>query len=418
MADVFVDTDFPDYRCRSVIRSEKGGCMLIPRKDNGVRIFTQLGDKDVEKLRDASTTARRPTTQLDTKLMGFIQAHVSAVFHPFTMTITDVLWQSHYRVAQRLTDKFRDDRGRVFILGDACHTHSPKAGQGLNISMQDAYNLTWKLALVLKGLAREALLDTYETERRHIAAQLIDFDVKFAGAFAGAGKADAAVMHRLWEQHHGFTSGLQHAYPESIVVRPMVESVARVVNQGGRAAEPLVPGKRLLPVRGLVRSIDGNVVDLLDEMPSNGRFHLVLFASMWEGVSRDAGVMLGRLLASINRGAIKPFAPEDITHANIPAPNAHYLLDLFVIRGGQELAYQWDDMLDSLCEKFPGRMYEHTARAEEGGRSWHGDVGVGDDGALVLVRPDGYIGLVTGLDVEGVRTLEEALKEVFVVAEE
>lgn len=128
VADVFVETDFPDYRCRSVIRSEKGGCMLIPRKDNGMRIFTQIGDEDVIKLKEASANTAPPSNQLETRLMEFMQEHVSEVLYPYTMTITGVLWQSHYCVSQRLVDRFRDNRGRVFILGDACHTHSPMAG--------------------------------------------------------------------------------------------------------------------------------------------------------------------------------------------------------------------------------------------------------------------------------------------------
>lgn len=222
--------------------------------------------------------------------------------------------------------------------------------------MQDSYNLTWKLALVLKGQAKPELLDTYELERRHIAQQLIDFDVKFAGAFAGVGQANAAVMRGLWEQHHGFTSGLQHAYQESIIVLPMAKSVARAINHCGQAAEPLIPGKRLLPVTSLVRSNDGNVVDLLDEMSSNGRFHVVLFAIKSNHIPGNAGDMLVKLLTSINRGATKPFAPENITNAEIPKSNAQYLVDLFVIRGELECDYRRDYMLALLCEMFPGRM--------------------------------------------------------------
>lgn len=381
--------------------------MLIPRKDNGVRIFTQIDDRVVDQLKAASTNTPS-SDQLDSKLMKFMQAHVDEVLYPYTMVITGVLWQSHYRVAQRLLDKFRDARGRVFILGDACHTHSPKAGQGLNISMQDAYNLTWKLALVLKRLAREDLLATYELERRHIAQQLIDFDVQFAGAFAGAGQADAAVMHRLWAQHHGFTSGLQHAYPESIIVRPVTKSMARVVHQSGEAVEPLTPGKRLLPIKGLVRCLDGNVVDLLDEMPSNGRFHIILFAPWSHDPPATVGVLLRLVLAPFKREATKDFAPENISHANAPASNAQYLVDLFIICGEQPLSCRCK--LGSLCEMFPGRMYEHSR--SERRRSFHEDVGVGDEGGLVLVRPDGYISVVAGCNEQGVVVLRKGLDKV------
>ena len=69
---------------------------------------------------------------------------------------------------------------RVFIAGDACHTHSPKAGQGMNVSMQDAFNLGWKLAAVLRGRVARSLLRTYSAERQAIAQDLIDFDREWA----------------------------------------------------------------------------------------------------------------------------------------------------------------------------------------------------------------------------------------------
>ncbi len=79
----------------------------------------------------------------------------------------------------------------MFIAGDACHTHSAKAGQGMNVSMADAWNLGWKLAAVLRGTARPELLHTYSAERQAVAKELIDFDREFSEMFrspAGAGR--------------------------------------------------------------------------------------------------------------------------------------------------------------------------------------------------------------------------------------
>ncbi|UWX04783.1 FAD-dependent monooxygenase [Pseudoxanthomonas sp. NC8] len=81
-----------------------------------------------------------------------------------------VLWSSLYQMNARLADRFRDRR--VFLAGDAAHTHPPTGGQGLNTSAQDGYNLGWKLASVLRG-APARLLDTYEEERRPIAASVL-----------------------------------------------------------------------------------------------------------------------------------------------------------------------------------------------------------------------------------------------------
>jgi 2-polyprenyl-6-methoxyphenol hydroxylase-like FAD-dependent oxidoreductase len=80
-------------------------------------------------------------------------------------------WFSTYRIHHRCADKFRDRR--CFLLGDAAHIHSPAGGQGMNTGLQDAYNLAWKLALVIQGRANPALLDSYEQERQPVAQRLL-----------------------------------------------------------------------------------------------------------------------------------------------------------------------------------------------------------------------------------------------------
>jgi 2-polyprenyl-6-methoxyphenol hydroxylase-like FAD-dependent oxidoreductase len=86
--------------------------------------------------------------------------------------ITDVNWSSVYRTHRRMTERFRV--GRVFLVGDAAHIHSPAGGQGMNTGIGDAYNLGWKLALVAMGLAGEALLDSYEAERMPFARSILN----------------------------------------------------------------------------------------------------------------------------------------------------------------------------------------------------------------------------------------------------
>ena len=86
-------------------------------------------------------------------------------------TVRDVRWSGTFRVVRRLADDFR--RGRLLLAGDAAHVHSPAGGQGLNTGIQDADNLAWKLALVVRGIADEKLLDSYTAERRPIAARIL-----------------------------------------------------------------------------------------------------------------------------------------------------------------------------------------------------------------------------------------------------
>jgi 2-polyprenyl-6-methoxyphenol hydroxylase-like FAD-dependent oxidoreductase len=87
------------------------------------------------------------------------------------LTFRSCSWFSTYRIHHRCAEHFRE--GRCFLLGDAAHVHSPAGGQGMNTGLQDAYNLAWKLALVVKGQADTALLDTYEQERIPVAQRLL-----------------------------------------------------------------------------------------------------------------------------------------------------------------------------------------------------------------------------------------------------
>ena len=87
------------------------------------------------------------------------------------LAFRDCRWFSTYRIHHRRAERFR--AGRCFLLGDAAHIHSPVGAQGMNTGLQDAYNLGWKLALVVSGGAREALLDTYAAERMPVAERLL-----------------------------------------------------------------------------------------------------------------------------------------------------------------------------------------------------------------------------------------------------
>jgi phenol 2-monooxygenase len=114
----------------------------------------------------------------------------------------------------------------VFIAGDACHTHSAKAGQGMNVSMADAWNLGWKLAAVPRGTARPELLQTYTDERLAVAQELIDFDRAFARMFSAPPKAaaaaddagvDTAEFQRYFVQQGRFTAGVASRYQPCMI---------------------------------------------------------------------------------------------------------------------------------------------------------------------------------------------------------
>ncbi|HEY7907223.1 MAG TPA: FAD-dependent monooxygenase [Thermomicrobiales bacterium] len=99
-----------------------------------------------------------------------MQAVMDAI-GPAGATLSDPVWLTAFRLHHRKVTRFRVDR--VFLAGDAAHIHSPAGGQGMNTGIQDAYNLAWKLALVIRGKADDALLDSYDTERGAVAAQVL-----------------------------------------------------------------------------------------------------------------------------------------------------------------------------------------------------------------------------------------------------
>src|SRR5690606_8438540 len=172
--DVLAETDFPDIRTKCAIQSHDGGSILhIPREGNHLfRMYVDLGEvseDDHGKVRE--------TTQAE------VEARANRILHPYTLTVKHVCWRSVYEVGHRIADRFDDVPAelvgtrtpRVFITGDACHTHSAKAGQGMNVSIQDGGDTPWKLGHVHDGRAPESLLEHFSGERQILAEKLTDF---------------------------------------------------------------------------------------------------------------------------------------------------------------------------------------------------------------------------------------------------
>jgi phenol 2-monooxygenase (NADPH) len=220
--DVLAVTDFPDIRLKATIQSTSGSIVLIPREGGYmVRFYVDLGevtDENRERVRAMSSTD--------------VMQVAERVLAPYTIEFMDVAWFSIYEVAQRLTDAFddaanRDGMPRVFIAGDACHTHSAKAGQGMNVSMQDAFNLGWKLAAVLEGRSDPALLATYSAERQPVARELIDFDREWSAMLAASprdpehperGGVDPSELQDYFVRQGRYTAGVATRYGPSQLI--------------------------------------------------------------------------------------------------------------------------------------------------------------------------------------------------------
>ena len=397
VADLQLETDFPDSRRRAVIRTPAGAVMIIPNAGGANRIYTQLSPEEAvglgvvnqpggSKTEDLSTLAAE---WKDTAMLNILRTRFEQVLKPYKGKITKLYWISQYRIRQRVSEQFSDG-ARVFIMGDACHTHSPKAAQGLNVSMMDAYNLTWKLALVLDGKMRPELLETYSKERKQIAEELIDFDSKFSHLFAKKEFLDNnAEFHEIYDKSHGFTTGVGIHYQPNALIEFEVD-----IPINTNSLEPLTPGRRLYTL-SFVRHIDGTAVNMLDEMPSNGRFHLVIFAGNALSQSRLASCAeylnsAGSVLTRYSSNALKEWVPENIRHSS-PKNNGR-IVDLFLVHT--------DNHYDFDLTKLPAPLpdWQHRIYVDRKGKE-HEDHGVDPNvGVMTLVRPDGYVSMITGLD--------------------
>ncbi|MFJ7075898.1 FAD-dependent oxidoreductase [Streptomyces sp. NPDC098781] len=165
-------------------------------------------------------------SSVDVSLEG-VRKVVAARSHLAPQDVTEVRWASNFRPRAALADRFRD--GRVFLAGDAAHVHSPAGGQGLNTSVQDAYNLGWKLGAVLRDGVDEALLETYEEERRPVAAGMLGLSTS---------------VHRGEVRRGQATRQLGLGYRDSSLTEETRETPG-AIHAGDRAPDGTVGGTRL-----------------------------------------------------------------------------------------------------------------------------------------------------------------------------
>ena len=221
--DIIPITDFPDIRMRCAIHSESdGSVMVIPRENKLVRLYIQLTVTNAEA---ANGTKGGQKFDRSTITPETVIASAQRIMRPYKITYKYLDWWTAYQIGQRVGDSFTL-KERVFLAGDAVHTHSPKAGQGMNVSMQDAYNLGWKVAGAVKGLWGKEVLRTYQSERRRIAQDLIDFDHRFSRLFSGRPAKDVmdeegismSEFKTAFEKGNMFASGIAVDYGASAIV--------------------------------------------------------------------------------------------------------------------------------------------------------------------------------------------------------
>jgi 2-polyprenyl-6-methoxyphenol hydroxylase-like FAD-dependent oxidoreductase len=392
--DVLAITDFPDIRVKAAIHSANEGSVLIIPREGGylVRLYIEL-DKlnENERISSRSVTAEH------------LVAAARRILHPYTLEVKEIAWWSVYEIGQRLCDKFDDvpeqavqDRlPHVFIAGDACHTHSPKAGQGMNVSMQDGFNLGWKLASVILGRCSPTILHTYSDERRTVAAELIDFDRTFAEMFSASPKdpsdadsegVDPAEFQKYFVKQGRFTAGTAtRYYPSIISAEPTYQHLAAGLEIGMRFHSAPV-----------IRLADAKPVHLGHTVKADGRWRLFAFAAAEHPVAPSSKLWaLCEFLAGSPQSPVTRYTP---TGADIDS-----VIDVRAVfqQGHLELAIE---AMPSFLLPRKGRY-----RLRDYEKMFCPDLKSGQDifdlrgidrnrGCMVVVRPDQYVAHVLPLD--------------------
>jgi 2-polyprenyl-6-methoxyphenol hydroxylase-like FAD-dependent oxidoreductase len=172
LGDVHVDWELPRGMSLWALRPAADGppdlFIAIPLPEPGRYRVSTLAPPELA----IQTTATDHGIQSERAAPGIepLQAAADRLV-PEKPNLSDLRWSSIFRISMRLAARYR--QGNAFLAGDAAHIHPPTGGQGMNTGIQDAYNLAWKLALVLKGQARDSLLDSYELERRPVGESVI-----------------------------------------------------------------------------------------------------------------------------------------------------------------------------------------------------------------------------------------------------
>ncbi|KAJ5200023.1 hypothetical protein N7491_009178 [Penicillium cf. griseofulvum] len=403
--DMVPVTDFPDIRKRCSIHSKNNGnIMIIPRENQIVRLYIQLRELAQHDKMGGDNASE---DHGETKARGVDRSKVTAeqildsakkILHPYTLDAAAIHWFTAYQIGQRVATAF-EKQERVFIAGDACHTHSPKAGQGMNVSMMDTFNLAWKIAYVVKGFAYPSILSTYEFERRTVAQDLIAYDHKLTRLFSSKpGEISTQEFRRVIEQGTAFTTGCTVNYYQSILTdKPANQS--RKVPYHNPLANQLAIGMRIPDVK-LIMESDGRPWFFNQRLLSTGQFRVLVFIGDYARAANLKRQMyeIGEYLGSSNSFTKRLGPLWDST------------MELLLIHASQQADVEWDDFPSVFRRRDEHGVMDYWKVLAD--RScFHDETGhayekYGIDtkvGAIVALRPDGYVAKVVEPTLAGIR---------------
>jgi phenol 2-monooxygenase (NADPH) len=312
------------------------------------------------------------------------------------------------QVGQRLCTSY-SMYNRVFLAGDAVHTHSPKAGRGMNVSIQDTYNLGWKLAHVIKGKAKASILRTYQDERVPIAMDLISFDKRMVKGICEKG-LDSSLRGRLsterqledtLREENTAASGLAVHYEPSCLVTKTWESRTR------QPASPLLPHSRAelagnvtvgtrFCISQVLFQCDSRPCDFQQILRSTGEWHLLVFggdildSTQMERVQRVAAELANEIFW-VRR--VNKMCDDRVGH-----------IGAYLIHCAPRKAVEFMKLpeifrpFDQILGYDYWRVFADNNSHDEGRGNTYRLHGIGAEGCLMLIRPDQHVAFIGSLE--------------------
>ncbi|KAH9206215.1 2-polyprenyl-6-methoxyphenol hydroxylase [Leptodontidium sp. 2 PMI_412] len=251
--DVIATSDFPDILIQSGIVNDGRAGGFVPRENGITRI--------------AAPVANRSEATPENIIKS-----IKDIISPYELNVTRIDWCGVFGSRRRVASS-PSKHSRAFLTGDALHVHSPRAGIGMNFSMQDSYNLGWKIAHVVKGISPLSILNTYDEERGLTTKQLVAFD-KALSSNSNFEKFNLEATRQGLEQALPFSSTVAIEYEAGLLVAK--EGGGSVVSKQHLA--PGIPVGQRLPLHAVEKHASGEPVDFGKSFPSDGRYRIVIFA--------------------------------------------------------------------------------------------------------------------------------------------
>jgi phenol 2-monooxygenase len=391
--DIIPLSNFPDIRISCVIHSMFGSIMTLPREAGLVRFYVQLGESSAEENDfDRSKVTPDDIINIARKIM-----------QPYTLDYNHCDWFSVYTVGQRLAESF-SYHDRIFLAGDAVHTHSPTMGAGMNVSMQDSYNLIWKIATAIRT-GNKDILTTYNTERRVVAEELIIKDRAMSKFYCDGPSANSKRYNEFREDFRDFVSGVAVTYSPSILTiaadtanDSLYCKDAQQIYSKSSLASNLTLGQRISSYL-VTNHFTAEVSHLHTVLKSTGQWRILLFPGDLSNPHRFQ--QLHNLGARLK-------APSSFIHTCTPASGPiDSVIEVLTIhtsdRNGVD-ALSLPNIFYPWSESKGHHYWRIFARENDGGDDIYKAFGIDEDvGCLVVVRPDQHVAYIGDLwDLESV----------------